>query len=62
MSEMPDGWRYSRLRTEIYCPHGTGHPAPWSSKETHGCDGCCGGSPPEEHDEWEQAVEAARDE
>lgn len=34
-------WDYSSMREELYCPHGVGHPVPWSDKETHGCDGCC---------------------
>jgi len=38
---------YSRMRDELYCPHGVGH-----GPHVHGCDGCC--STPEWKAAWEK--------
>lgn len=60
MSEMPEGWSYNKERQEIICPHGVGHYAPWSNRDTHGCDGCCVISPGDEEDNWAEALRTAR--
>lgn len=54
--ELPEGWKYSKYRMELYCPHGVGHPVPWSKKSTHGCcrDRCCD---PDSDSKWQEALE-----
>lgn len=61
MTEMPEGWGYLEGRQEIICPHGVGHYAPFANRSTHGCDGCCNALDSEEDEDWEQAVQAARE-
>lgn len=54
--ELPDGWKYNKVREELYCPHNVGHPVPWSDKVVHGCCGetCCD---PDKDLGWTEAVE-----
>lgn len=54
--KLPDGWKYSKYREELYCEHGVGHPIPISKKIVHGCCGerCCD---PDNDSGWQKAVE-----
>jgi len=54
--ELPDGWKFSKYREELYCPHGVGHPIPQSTKSVHGCcqNLCCD---PDSDSEWQEAVQ-----
>lgn len=53
--DLPNGWKYSPVRKELYCRHGVGHPLPSSDKTAHGCcqNRCCD---PDKDKGWNEAV------
>jgi len=58
---LPEGWSYDSHRMELICPHGVGHPVPWSTVRAHGCDGCCS-TTSEEDSKWSEALDVIKEE